>query len=579
MKTWLERRLTKISDAEAPILAEYCIALLKHEQSEDEVRKMCVEQLSDFLRGDTKAFVDDVFEAIKARTFAKAGSLSSKLPAAKVQRTQKLPTAEPSTKSAIAQVAPPVTIPPADNTPFPPMPMPPPEMMMDPNFLRFMQQAQQPTNKKRKHCFAFAEKGYCHKGASCPFEHVVPLPERNHHEYDPNFSAMGNGIPAMTVTPPLVRNSYQLQQQTAGRGQTVTGDKAKSTLVVENIPQERLDELSVRQFFQTFGVIEHIQVDASAMQATVTYTNWAAANAAHTSPAPIFDNRFVKLFWQKSKNSKSKPQKRPAVSTDSVMTDSASTDVALDLADLEEKQREHDERAAKRIAMQERAKALARQRDELQRRQEEQRSIMRDLTSRDNGAITPATQVSDQRSALELQLEALKAKAAALGLTPEDLRGSPVAERSSICGGRGNSTYRGQGRVRGLGRGRGSVGASPYVTDRPRTLDLRPRTIQISNTAMPASEVEAHIRAKTEYALVRVEGDRSLQVTFKTRRDAELFSASKQVVGNMSWVRDVPVQASTLHTAAGTSSTSPSHDEEMGHGNDDDDDDRDRYDD
>lgn len=38
------------SDAESDVLADYVLALLRHEQGEEDVKQLCMEQLDDFLR-------------------------------------------------------------------------------------------------------------------------------------------------------------------------------------------------------------------------------------------------------------------------------------------------------------------------------------------------------------------------------------------------------------------------------------------------------------------------------------------------------------------------------------------------
>lgn len=38
------------SDADSDVLADYVLALLRHDQVDDEVKKLCIEQLDDFLR-------------------------------------------------------------------------------------------------------------------------------------------------------------------------------------------------------------------------------------------------------------------------------------------------------------------------------------------------------------------------------------------------------------------------------------------------------------------------------------------------------------------------------------------------
>ncbi|CCG82685.1 Predicted protein [Taphrina deformans PYCC 5710] len=520
LKTWLEQRLSKVSDAEAPILAEYCIALLKHEQSEKQVHALCVEQLSDFLRGDTTKFVDDVFQAIRSRTFIKGGALNVKQP----RQTHGDSKASSSTSIRKSTAAVPVEAVAPSESPmqYPPMPMPPPAMMADPVFLQYMQQAQT-IPRKRKHCFAFEQKGFCHRGAACPYEHKTPQPERNLHEYDPNFSAMGNG--AQANPRPYVRETYQNQvqnklptkdrqsvaRQSEKNSQKPEYDTSKSTLVVDNIPQERLDEESVRNYFQTFGTMDHIDISMTRRQAVIKFSTWESANSAYTSPAPIFNNRFVKLFWHKNKAVKSKPPQEDV---------SMSTEPEVDVQALQAKQKEHEERLEKKRLMEQRAAELAQQKAELQQRQNEQQARIRQLESSSSKVAAPQSATS----ALEAQLNELKAKAAALGLTADDLRSPVGAGRGSMRGARGGS-YRGRGK------------SVPYPSTRPRTLDLRPRTIRIKSTFVPASELEAQIRASTEYDAVHCESGDTLKVTFKTRRDAELFSA-RHARHEMSWVRD-----------------------------------------
>lgn len=74
LNTWLVRRLDNASDADADILADFVLALLKHDQGREQVRQLCVEQLADFLRTDTEAFVDDLFSALEHRSFISINS-------------------------------------------------------------------------------------------------------------------------------------------------------------------------------------------------------------------------------------------------------------------------------------------------------------------------------------------------------------------------------------------------------------------------------------------------------------------------------------------------------------------------
>jgi hypothetical protein len=68
-------------------------------------------------------------------------------------------------------------------------------------------------------------------------------------------------------------------------------------LVVENIPPEFCNLDKVNEFFKKFGTITNIQVERQFWRATVQYATPYEAKAAHSSPDPVFGNRFVKIFY------------------------------------------------------------------------------------------------------------------------------------------------------------------------------------------------------------------------------------------------------------------------------------------
>lgn len=91
------------SDADSDVLAEYVIALLKHDGDEDAVRKLCEQEIPDFLTEglptptatlgrrvhtltyiatEPKAFLDDVFQAIKYRSYVPGAPPPPKQPPA-----------------------------------------------------------------------------------------------------------------------------------------------------------------------------------------------------------------------------------------------------------------------------------------------------------------------------------------------------------------------------------------------------------------------------------------------------------------------------------------------------------------
>lgn len=62
LKKWMVQKLKPICDADHEVLSEYVMALLRHDQSENELRLLCLKQLEDFLKQDTKLFVTDLFD-------------------------------------------------------------------------------------------------------------------------------------------------------------------------------------------------------------------------------------------------------------------------------------------------------------------------------------------------------------------------------------------------------------------------------------------------------------------------------------------------------------------------------------
>ncbi|KAJ4364519.1 hypothetical protein N0V83_009114 [Neocucurbitaria cava] len=76
-KRWILPKLETISDADAEVLADYVIALVLVNDSEANIKRNCLESLSDFLRDDTKSFVEVVLRAIKNKSYARAGATAT----------------------------------------------------------------------------------------------------------------------------------------------------------------------------------------------------------------------------------------------------------------------------------------------------------------------------------------------------------------------------------------------------------------------------------------------------------------------------------------------------------------------
>ncbi|KAI0724356.1 hypothetical protein C8T65DRAFT_563486 [Cerioporus squamosus] len=69
LKPWLVRTLEPICDAEPGALAEYILALLKHNAPESELRKELGVQLEEFLEKECSPFVDTLFTALRTKSY------------------------------------------------------------------------------------------------------------------------------------------------------------------------------------------------------------------------------------------------------------------------------------------------------------------------------------------------------------------------------------------------------------------------------------------------------------------------------------------------------------------------------
>ncbi|BFZ57173.1 hypothetical protein PYCC9005_004224 [Savitreella phatthalungensis] len=480
VQAWLERRLASLSDADAPTLAEYCVALLKHEQPPEEVYKMCIEQLSDFLGSSTQLFVDEVFEALQKRAFAR-----SSLPFVPSGR------AVPTSTDPAAAVG-----------PEPGLHVPT-EVLRDPVFQRFVSEQQQrdqittggtidiPGNradpvKRRKPCFEYQRSGSCRRGEACHFEHTL-----------------NTNKPAAGDAPSRVRH-----RDDSHRLRGPQHDRSKSTLVVEQVPQDKFTTEHITEFFSRFGGVQEVNLIPQYQRAIIRFVDWDAASRAYTSPTPVFDNRFVKVFWLREDHHTSAGDPK---------IQEVQVDLDLDPQAIAKRQQDHLERTARQQQLKTKMEQLKSAQRALAAKQahfaQAVPSMLPDASSSEAGASGPHI------AALEAQLEALKAKAQSLGV--ENLHDPARLHAASERGrwrGRGNS-------VRGAARG--GARSSPYA-GRPMRLDNRPRKVVVEQ--FPADKVEAlerYVQQLDYEAIEQHEGKPA--IVFKTREAAERFAVLRNI--------------------------------------------------
>ncbi|ROT38643.1 hypothetical protein SODALDRAFT_167470 [Sodiomyces alkalinus F11] len=472
--------------------------------------------------------------------------------------------------------------------------------------------APQTSRRRRQRCRDFDTKGFCARGNSCQFDHgmgPIYLPSDPVGRPDDYSTGMAAAL--------LSQNFQQLQQlweavnaekeargngnggrgRGGGRGQgqrrkrkasiSAEGpvhDKTKSTIVVENIPEEKFSEEEVREFFSQFGEIVQVTMQPRRRLAVIKYDTWAAANGAYRSPKVIFDNRFVKVFWYKEDSSTSASgSKGPSDGMDVDSADrGASAGPEFDMEEFlkkqQEAQRAHEEKMReKEVLERQREELEKRQRELMERQLEEKRKLQAKLRGSQNGDAAEGNQSTSD--ALRAQLAALEEEAELLGLDPH-------ADDASSHGGGGGSSFRGgifRGRGRGRGgfppRGRGSFRAGHrgggrggfgrgdvHAAYAAYSLDNRPRVVAISGVDFTEPEkdeaLRQHLLGVGEFTHIESTPS-SAQITFKDRKTAEKFFfgvSNKTIAGiegelELSWVNKAPGQSPVDHAGSGPGSS------------------------
>ncbi|KAG0367957.1 hypothetical protein BC939DRAFT_445349 [Gamsiella multidivaricata] len=78
LKAYLAKELAEIADADPGMLADYVIALLKHDKEKDDLRALCISQLEDFLPKQADAFVDTLFKALDTKSYMQSHDAKSR---------------------------------------------------------------------------------------------------------------------------------------------------------------------------------------------------------------------------------------------------------------------------------------------------------------------------------------------------------------------------------------------------------------------------------------------------------------------------------------------------------------------
>jgi hypothetical protein len=466
--------------------------------------------------------------------------------------------------------------------------------------------------RRRKKCRDWEKKGYCQRGSNCMFSHSndpvpppPPLPyggmqpisqpaavegmsetapvwsgiiANRQAEYDPANALMPDFFsgPVLPGQPPLpdfgrhARNRGGKHQKGQKRGERApfsadgpVFDRTRSTIVVENIPEENFSEDQVKGFFSQFGNILEVSMQPYKRLAIVKFDSWNAANAAYQSPKVIFDNRFVKVFWYKEDGSAlpasapmtgASPGAKKAHATNGSSTgdgNNATPQAEIDLEEFakqqEEKQKAFEEKVKKREELERQKEELEKRQKELIAKQLEERAKLEAKLAGRNGHKSDDTGDSpkkpmSQTEALRAQLAALEAEARQMGLDPDALDApAPWPTRGGYGRGRGSwrgaSPYSPRGSFRGGYRGRANVHAA-YAA---YSLDNRPKKVVLTGADFTVAAREETLR---EYLFVSLLPSRfSTHLPLSSPQYRRATNNHSQGIGEFTDVQTTPTSA------------------------------------
>lgn len=378
-------------------------------------------------------------------------------------------------------------------------------------------------------CRDYDINGVCNAGGNCPYQHTAPvydpanptLPphlsahQRRPYQYPRGDLAQRNGPATFRV--PRQRSSQSLP----GPNQ----DPNNTTIVVEKIPQEHMSQDAIRTYFEKFGPVEELNVEPSQQIAIIKYGDNASANRAYTSPEVIFNNRFVKVYWQKPQhiprfnasavtfNMPGKSQDKPEPGDEEMLDPE---EVAQKAA---EAQRQHEEKAKK---LAEAASAKEDLDKRIKAQAEERKTLLARLATKvgngspapdsagkapasaaeENGAAstngTDTTKASSlQTEALRIKLAALEAEAETLGIQPDDAssywqspyqQAYPTPRGAFASRGATRGAYRrGAGMSRGGWSGAARGGAVARLDNRPKSVSVTIVGVGVEHEGLPAN--------------------------------------------------------------------------------------------
>ena len=606
LKNWIVLKLEKSSsDADADVLADYVLALVTTDEPEAIARANCVENLKDFLNDKAEAFVSELFTAIATRSYdpsqpqpkpakptfqppvlsqgkkrrlygedhADAGAQVSNATNRPVKQARRGARGGRGRGNFLGQ---PPIVPPS----LPGMPAWDPTNPM----ASFMAMASAmaaamvpggmpvvpPTQSNtRERCRDYDRKGFCTRGAQCPYEHgsdayVVPEDDQP-VEWDMDNELLTGLMPTkagMLAYSPLDWSGQNKQTSPASKKSkgrrnkrsdfSLVGpnhDQSITTIVVEQIPQDKFDEQIIRDFFGEFGTIEEVTMMEYKRLAIVKYDSFKSAHAAYNSPKSVFDNRFVKVYWYSSPDCLPQPPMNDIEDDVDMEDEEPEIDIEEVKKRQEEAQRKHEQRQKVLEEARQRRQEIGAKIRELD---EKRRQLADDLARKQGKPVE-----SEKTRQLREQLAKLEEEAKTLGIDPDSVQIGSSDWSSAPYYPRGRGGYRGRGRGRG-GRGGWAAAAKGGAVMR---LDNRPKTLCVAFTQGTYDDHHESLRSWLMFnsaldATLGRHPDRTdaALITFEERYQCEIFTSHTNTTDfplhgkvELSWYTGAPVTDDMQH--------------------------------
>ncbi|UJR08466.1 hypothetical protein I4U23_012735 [Adineta vaga] len=416
LRDWLVVTLEPLCDAEPIALARYVLALVAKDKPLDKLKENCVDRLEVFLGGETKDFVEQLFDVIQNRKYVTDGKKENVQPKPTENNVElsenhqqsnvSVPSASSSAKEDEIQIN---SISTASSHPIKR------RYPSRRNDTHQRQSADSPAAKRTQRSYSHSSTGssspnspattshkipckdsidnkdYCALGETCSYDqgsnivnfeqqtyypsyqqydissahlHQQYNPETPDLKYEPSSMYARQPLPSgqrtlvtvvtndeplpleqrlrqndsggpmsrtkrhVTTTPyPTDKRIQQRDHQSNNdghhnRGRRRPWQKSDSSssgsvkLEIRKIPVESNTISKLNEHFSKFGTVTNVQIafDGSPDSALIAYGSFQEAETAYKNPEPLFNNRFIKIFWHNPNKTQNPPNTTPAAS-------------------------------------------------------------------------------------------------------------------------------------------------------------------------------------------------------------------------------------------------------------------------